>query len=190
MTRRPVITVIGKSARNVSDPVPPEALRAGEEVGRLLAERGAVVVTGGLSGVMEAVSRGAKTAGGFVIGILPGIDKRDANAYVDVAITTGMGWMRNTLVVRAADAVIMISGGIGTLNELTVAYEDKPTVILEGTGGWADRIRGVAYKGKHLDEAGINELHFAKTPAEAVDLALSLAPGAETGKAVEREFRS
>lgn len=190
MTRKPVITVIGKSARNPGDPVPARALRAGEEVGRLLAERGAVVVTGGLSGVMEAVSRGAKNAGGLVIGILPGLDKRDANAYVDVAITTGMGWMRNTLVVRAADAVIMISGGIGTLNELTVAYEDKPTVVLEGTGGWSDRIRDIAYQGKHLDEAGINEIRFAKTPAEAVDIALSLAPSAETGKAVEREFRS
>jgi len=190
MTRAPVITVIGKSARNPADPVPAQALRAAEEVGELLARRGAVVVTGGLSGVMEAVSRGAKNAGGLVIGILPGFDKRDANDYVDVAITTGMGWMRNTLVVRAADAVIMISGGIGTLNELTVAYEDKPTVILEGTGGWSDRIRGIAYKGKHLDEGGTNELHFAKTPAEAVDLALSLAPGGETGKTIEREFKS
>lgn len=150
MTRRPVITVIGKSARNPGDPVPARALRAGEEVGKLLAERGAVVVTGGL-----------------VIGILPGLDKREANAYVDVAITTGMGWMRNTLVVRAADAV-----------------------ILEETGGWSDRIREITYQGKHLDEAGTSELHFAKTPAEAVDLALSLAPGAETGKTVEREFRS
>ena len=76
--------------------------------------------------------------------MLPGFDKRDANDYVDIAITTGMGWMRNTLTVRAADAVIMISGGIGTLNELTVAYELKPTVILEGTGGWShlsDRTR-------------------------------------------------
>jgi len=63
-------------------------------------------------------------------------------------------------------------------------------VVLEGTGGWSDRIRDIAYKGKHLDEAGINELRFAKTPTEAVDLALSLAPGAETGKTVEREFRS
>jgi len=188
MTRKPVITVIGKSARNPDDPVPARALRAGEEVGKLLAERGAVVVTGGLSGVMEAVSRGAKNAGGLVIGILPGVDKRDANPYV--AITTGMGWMRNTLVVRAADAVIMISGGIGTLNELTVAYEDKPTVVLEGTGGWSDRIRDIAYKGKHLDEGGTAELHYAKTPAEAVDLALSLAPGSETGKMIEREFRS
>src|SRR6267378_3550788 len=165
MTRAPVITVIGKSARNPADPVPERALRAGEEVGKLLAQRGAVVVTGGLSGVMEAVSRGAKNAGGLVIGILPGFDKRDANDYVDVAITTGMGWMRNTLVVRAAD-----------------------TVIMEGTGGWSDRIRGIAYQGKHLDEGGTNELHFAKTPAEAVDLALSLAPRGETGKTIEREF--
>jgi len=175
MTRKPVITVIGKSERNPSDPVPARALRAGEEVGKLLAQRGAVVVTGGLSGVMEAVSRGAKNAGGLVIGILPGVDKRDANEFVDVALTTGMGFMRNTLVVRAADAVIMISGGIGTLNELTVAYEDKPTVILEGTGGWSDRIREIAYDGKHLEEAHRSELHFAKTPAEAVDLALKLA---------------
>src|SRR6266542_2804668 len=189
MTRRPVVTVICKSACNPSDPVPARALRAGEEVGKLLAERGAVVVTGGLTGGMEAVSRGAKNAGGLVIGILPGLDKRDANRYVDVAITTGMGWMRNTLVVRAADAVIMISGGIGTLNELTIAYQDKPTVILEHTGGWSDRIREIAYQGKHLDEAGIAELHFAQTPADAVEMALDLARSS-TAPDPRREFRS
>src|SRR5260370_2982729 len=164
MTRKPVITVIGKSARNPGDPVPARALRAGEEVGKLLAERGAVVVPGGLSGVMEAVSRGAKQAGGLVIGILPGFDKRDANDFVDIAITTGMGWMRNTLTVRAADAVIMISGGIGTLNELTVAYELKPTVILEGSGGWSSRIREIAYGRKPLEEAEIQGLHLPRTP--------------------------
>lgn len=175
MARPFLITVIGKSARHPDDPVPPRALAAAEEVGRLIAERGAVVVSGGLSGVMEAVSRGAKQAGGLVVGILPGSDKGDANPYIDIAITTGMGWMRNTLTVRAADAVIMISGGIGTLNELTVAYEDKPTVILEGTGGWADRMRAVAYDGVHLDEGRTATLHYAKTPQEAVEMALSLA---------------
>lgn len=189
MARPLLVTIIGKSTRDASDPVPPRALAAAEEVGRLLAERGAVVVSGGLSGVMEAVSRGAKSAGGLVIGVLPGFDKRDANVYVDIALTTGMGWMRNTLTVRAADAVIMISGGIGTLNELTVAYEDKPTVILEGTGGWSDRIREIAYDGKHLDEAHRATLHFARTPGEAVDLALSLARGA-TGDDGRGEFRS
>lgn len=179
MSRPPLIAIIGKSAKDPRDPVPPAALRAAEEVGRLLARRGAVVVSGGLSGVMEAVSRGAKEGGGLVIGILPGFDKRDANPYVDVALTTGMGWMRNALVVRAADAVIMISGGIGTLNELTMAYQDKPTVILEGTGGWADRVREVAYRGKHLDESGSATLRYAATPGEAVALALSLAAGHE-----------
>ena len=189
MTRPVLITVIGKAARDPKDPVPPEAIAAAEEVGRLLAEWGAVVVSGGLSGVMEAVSRGAKSANGLVVGILPGFDKRDANPYVDIALTTGMGWMRNTLTVRAADAVIMISGGIGTLNELTVAYEDKPTVILEGTGGWSDRIREIAYEGKHLDEAHRATLNFAKTPAEAVDLALQLARDGNTGDP-SKEFRS
>ncbi|HEX4744646.1 MAG TPA: TIGR00725 family protein [Candidatus Limnocylindria bacterium] len=177
MTRPLLITVIGKSARDPRDPVPSHALAAAEEVGRLIAEAGAVAVSGGLSGVMEAVSRGAKSAGGLVVGILPGFDKRDANPYVDIAITTGMGWMRNTLNVRAGDAVIMISGGIGTLNELTVAYEDKPTVVLEGTGGWSDRIRQFAFDGRHLDEGHRATLHFATTPAQAVDLALRLARG-------------
>lgn len=177
MPRPLLITVIGKSARDPRDPVPPHVVAAAEDVRRLIAAAGAVVVSGGLSGVMEAVSRGAKNAGGLVVGILPGFDKRDANDYVDIAITTGMGWMRNTLNVRAGDAVIMISGGVGTLNELTAAYEDKPTVVLEGTGGWSDRIRDIAYDGVHLDEAGHATLHFARSPEEAVGLALSLARG-------------
>ena len=160
-----------------------------EEAGRLIADRGGIVVTGGLSGVMEATSRGAKSAGGLVIGILPGFDKGDANKFVDIAITTGMGWMRNTLTVRAADAVIMISGGIGTLNELTVAYELKPTVILEGSGGWSSRIREVAYDGKHLEEAKIAELHFAQTPEQAVDMAFALAAAGATGRDSAREYR-
>ena len=189
MSRPWLITIIGKSAKDPRDPVPPQALRAAEDVGRLIAERKGIVVTGGLSGVMEAASRGARSAGGLVIGILPGFDKRDANAFVDIAITTGMGWMRNTLTVRAADAVIMISGGIGTLNELTVAYEIKPTVILEGTGGWSSRIREVAYDGKHLEEAKIAELHYAQTPHEAVEMAFALAAAGETGRDSAREYR-
>ena len=191
MTRPTLITIIGKSAKDPRDPVPEKALRMAEEVGRLVAERNGIVVTGGLSGVMEAVSRGAKSAGGLVIGILPGFDKNDANAFVDIAITTGMGWMRNTLTVRAADAVIMISGGIGTLNELTVAYELKPTVILESSGGWSSRVREIAYDGKHLEEAKIAELHFAQTPEEAVDLAFELAAlGGDSARIVQREFKS
>jgi uncharacterized protein (TIGR00725 family) len=181
-TARPLIAVIGKSAREADDPVAPEALRAAEEVGRLIAHAGAVLVCGGLSGVMEAVSRGARQGGGLVVGILPGFDRSDANPYVDIPLATGMGSMRNSLVVRAADAVIMISGGLGTLNELTMAYESKPTIVLEGTGGWADRIREIAYAGRHLEEAGINTLHFAPTAGQAVELALELAAEQARGK--------
>ena len=191
MSRPPLIAVIGKSAKDPNDPPSHEALAAAEKVGAMIAGAGAILITGGLSGVMEAASRGAKRGNGLVVGILPGFDKADANQYVDVAITTGMGWMRNTLTVRAADAVIMVSGGIGTLNELTVAYQDKPTVVLEGTGGWADRVREIAYKGEHLDESGSATLHFAKTASEAVELALKLAAAHGSGATqVEREFRS
>jgi len=191
MARPYLIAVIGKSNKDPGDPPSPEALKAAELVGANIAGAGAILITGGLSGVMEAASRGAKRANGLVIGILPGFRKEDANKYVDVAITTGMGWMRNTLTVRAADAVIMISGGIGTLNELTVAYQDKPTVVLEHTGGWSDRIREIAYGGTHLDESGSATLHFAATPEEAVDLALKLAadPSAMPNSA-EKEFQS
>jgi hypothetical protein len=191
MARPYLIAVIGKSAKEPEDPPSPEALRAAELVGANIAGAGAILITGGLSGVMEAASRGAKRANGLVIGMLPGFKKDDANRYVDVALTTGMGWMRNTLVVRAADAVIMISGGIGTLNELTIAYQDKPTIVLEGTGGWSDRIRDIAYRGKHLDESGSATLHFASTPEEAVDRAIALAADpAAYPKGAEKEFRS
>ena len=191
MARPPIIAVIGKSLKDPGDPPSPEALRAAEMVGANIAGAGAILISGGLTGVMEAASRGAKRANGLVIGMLPGFKKDDANRYVDIALTTGMGWMRNTLVVRAADAVIMISGGIGTLNELTVAYQDKPTVVLEGTGGWSDRIREIAYDGKHLDEGHSATLHFASTPEEAVDMALALAadPSAYP-KGAEKEFTS
>jgi uncharacterized protein (TIGR00725 family) len=191
MARPLLIAVIGKSTKDPADPPSPEALRAAERVGANIAGAGAILITGGLSGVMEAASRGAKRANGLVIGMLPGFKKDEANVYVDVALTTGMGWMRNTLVVRAADAVIMISGGIGTLNELTIAYQDKPTIVLEHTGGWSDRIREIAYGGKHLDEAHSATLHFAATPEEAVEVALALAadPAAQP-KSVEKEFES
>jgi uncharacterized protein (TIGR00725 family) len=191
MARPYLIAVIGKSTKDPGDPPSPEALQAAELVGANIAGAGAILITGGLSGVMEAASRGAKRANGLVIGMLPGFNKDDANRYVDVALTTGMGWMRNTLVVRAADAVIMISGGIGTLNELTIAYQDKPTVVLEHTGGWSDRIREIAYDGKHLDEARSATLHFAATPEEAVDLALALAADPTAyPKDAEKEFTS
>lgn len=172
MTMRPYIAVIGKSDRGPHDPVPRHALKAAREVGSEIARRGCILVCGGLGGVMEAAAKGAKQQGGLTVGLLPGEHRRCANPYIDVAIPTGLGSMRNHLIIRASDAVIMISGGIGTLNELTLAYQHRPTVVLEGTGGWADRIREFAYEDSHLDTAARAPIRFARKPADAVAMAL------------------
>jgi uncharacterized protein (TIGR00725 family) len=101
-------------------------------VGRLLAEAGAIVVTGGLGGVMEAASKGAREAGGPTLGILPGTERRDANPYVQVAVPTGMGEARNALVVRAADALVAVGGEWGTLSEIAFARSaGKPVAGLD-----------------------------------------------------------
>jgi uncharacterized protein (TIGR00725 family) len=106
-----------------------EELEAAEEVGRLLAENGAVLVCGGLGGVMEAACRGARSAGGLTLGILPGRDRRDANPHVEVAVPTGLGEARNALVVRAADAVVAIGGAYGTLSEIALALKTGTPVV-------------------------------------------------------------
>jgi uncharacterized protein (TIGR00725 family) len=104
------------------------------DVGRLLAERGAVVVTGGLGGVMASASRGAASAGGVVVGLLPGLDPSAANEWVTVAIPTGLGELRNGLVVRAADALVAVGGGYGTLSEIALALKAGKLVV--GIGTW------------------------------------------------------
>jgi uncharacterized protein (TIGR00725 family) len=123
-----------------------------EELGRELARAGALLVCGGLGGAMEAACRGAKGEGGKTLGILPGADRSAANRYVDVAIPTGLGEARNALIVRAADALIAIAGGYGTLSEIALALRAGKPVI--GLGTWD--IEGVVQ---------------ASSPAEAVSLA-------------------
>jgi uncharacterized protein (TIGR00725 family) len=130
-----------------------------EEVGRLLAERGCVLVCGGLGGVMAAAARGAKDAGGTTIGILPGQSRRDANPWIDHVIVTGIGHARNLAVVASGDAVIAVAGEWGTLAEIGLARKlGRPVVVLEP--GWAVAGEGV---------------ERAATPSEAVETALRLA---------------
>jgi uncharacterized protein (TIGR00725 family) len=93
-----------------------------------------VLVCGGLGGVMEAACKGAKESGGTTVGILPGLDRADANPYVEVAVATGLGEARNALVVRAADALIAIGGGYGTLSEVALALRAGKRVV--GLGTW------------------------------------------------------
>lgn len=119
----PYVAVLGPSEATAE-----EVARA-ETVGKLLAERGAVVVCGGLGGVMEGVARGASLAGGTVLGILPGRHREEANEHVTIALTTGMGEMRNLLVVRAVDAVIAVGGAYGTLSEIAFALRTGVPVV-------------------------------------------------------------
>ncbi len=131
----------------------PELMFLAEEVGRLLAKEGIIVITGGLGGVMEAACRGAVCEGGITVGILPTLRKEDANPYVKIAIPTGMGEMRNALIVRASDALIAIGGEYGTLSEIALALKvGKPVIGL-----------------KTWDIPGVIN---ASSPADAIELVL------------------
>jgi uncharacterized protein (TIGR00725 family) len=113
---------------------PAEELDLAERVGRALGERGAVVICGGRGGVMEAACRGAKAGGGLTLGILPGRDRAEANEYVDVALPTAMGEMRNALVAGTCDALIAVGGAWGTLSEIALALAAGKRVV--GLGSW------------------------------------------------------
>lgn len=117
------VAVVGASAAS------PDDCRTADEVGQELARAQAILVCGGLGGVMEAACRGAKAEGGRTLGILPGEDRRDANAWVDIAVPTGLGEARNALVVRAADALIAIGGEYGTLSEIALSLRAGKPVI-------------------------------------------------------------
>ncbi len=155
----------------------PEMNKLAEEVGKEIALRGAVLLTGGTSGVMEAVSKGAKQAGGLVIGILPGDSPDLANSFIDIAIHTGMGFdYRGLVLVHSSDAMIMIGGGVGTLGELSAAYFNrKPVVVLETSGGWAAKVKEMAYDGVYLDARKTIKLDFADNAKKAVEMAVERA---------------
>jgi uncharacterized protein (TIGR00725 family) len=107
----------------------PALLAAAETVGAEVAAAGAVLVCGGLGGVMEAACRGARSRRGLTVGLLPGLDRTEANGWVEVAIPTGLGEARNALVVRAADAVVAVGGAWGTLSEIALALKTGRPVV-------------------------------------------------------------
>jgi uncharacterized protein (TIGR00725 family) len=151
MTRKLQIAVVGDA--NPS----PEVIQMAEEVGQLLANNEAVVVCGGLGGVMAAVARGAASQGGITVGVLPTYDAMSGNSSLSIVIPSGAGHARNVIVVASGDAVIALPGSYGTLSEVALALKLGKTVI--GVNAWAD-IKGV---------------QTAKTPNEAVTLALAAA---------------
>jgi len=111
-----------------------ESRKKAFRVGQLIAEKGAILVCGGLSGVMEAASRGAKEAGGLTLGILPGNSTDDANVYVDIPVATGLGYARNSLVAMNSDVIIAINGRYGTLTEIAYGCIYGKKII--GIGTW------------------------------------------------------
>src|SRR6188768_4593524 len=136
--QRPVIGVMGSAACD------DQVAALAQAVGRGIAERGAVLLTGGRTGVMEAASRGARDAGGLTVGVLPGAGAADSapNAFVDVAVYTGLGEARNWVNVCSSDALIAIGGGFGTLSEIALALKArKPLVLL---GSWLFEMDGVS----------------------------------------------
>jgi uncharacterized protein (TIGR00725 family) len=127
--RKKLIAVIGGSNSSKQE------IKEAEAVGRELAKRGAILVCGGLGGVMEAACRGAISEGGLTVGILPGESRRDANKYIQIPIITGMGYARNVAVVKSAQAVIAVSGSYGTLSEIGHALQSGIPVI--GLNTWS-----------------------------------------------------
>ena len=123
MKQGPLIAVIG--GRKADKGLRKEA----EAVGRLIAQKGGILICGGLHGVMEAAAKGAKSAGGLTIGILPQDHKRDANPYIDLPIATGLGIGRNVIIARTADALIAVGGEYGTLSEIAFALQMKKPVV-------------------------------------------------------------
>lgn len=148
-----VIAVIGAGACDEG------TFQAARQVGELLAQAGCIVVNGGLYGVMDAASQGAREAGGLVVGILPSADPGDANSFVSVAVATGMGDARNAIIANTADGFVAVAGALGTLTEIAFAIKrGKPVVSL---GSWDV----------------LQEVHQAATPKEAVDWILAKVSG-------------
>ena len=131
-----------------------------EQVGKLLAEAGAIVICGGLGGVMDAAARGATSAGGIAVGLLPDFDRHGASEHLTIALPLGMGEARNALVARTADVLIAIGGEWGTLSEIALGKKMGKTVI--GLNTWEPRRDGIPIEG----------IVSADSPEEAVRLAL------------------
>lgn len=159
MTERhiPIVAVVGASDFSGR----PHQVEMAEAVGHALAEAGAILICGGRGGVMAAACRGAKSAGGLTIGVLPGDSAAEANPYVDIPIVTGMGEARNIIIVRTAHAVIAVGGEFGTLSEIAFALNLGRPVV--GLGTW------------ELSKEGrlVQDILVVSTPEEAVRLALT-----------------
>jgi len=166
MPRRAQILVIGFG----KDHCPEAAYQAAYQVGLEVARRDGLLISGGLGGVMEAASRGAKDGGGFVVGIVPQDDKGAANEFCDAVIATGMGFARDFVTAYSADAIVIVGGGAGTMIEVAAAYQKGiPIIAIKGTGGMADRLVDT-----YIDDRKVEPILGENTPQKAVERAFAL----------------
>jgi len=157
MNRNKIIAVIGPNEKNC----PKEVYDFGLKLGKALVDEGYCIVCGGLGGLMEAVCKGARASShyqfGCTIGILPTLNKEEANEFCDIIIPSGLGIARNQLVVSTGDVIVAVGGGAGTLSEIAFAWQfGKPVICCSGMGGWSEKLAGGALdetKRKKLMEA-------------------------------------
>ena len=173
--RMRAVAVCGTSRSN------PEQDRLAQELGRLIVDQGYALVCGGMGGIMAAACRGgqqARSAGaaGLVVGVLPTGGLDSGNPHCDLVIPTGLGYARNSLVVLAADVVVLVGGSAGTLSEAAYAWQfDKPIISLVPTGGWAAQLAGVT-----IDDRRDDAVLAAATPVEVLELIQGQLGGAQT----------
>jgi len=157
-----LVGVIGASS------VDEESYNVAFKLGKLIVDSGYHLICGGLGGVMEAACRGAQSSNnperGKIIGIIPGSNKYDANPYVEIVISTGIGYARNMIIACSADVVIAVSGGSGTLSEIAMAWQyGKPIIVMENLPGISAQ-----FAGKTLDNRRDDRIIGAKSPEEAI----------------------
>ena len=164
MVRRAQISVVGFDADSCTE----VARKAAYRVGMAIAKEGGTVVCGGLGGVMEAASKGARDAGGHSVGIIPSRTPTRRTRYCEFVVATGLGKSRNFVVAYSGDAMVVVGGGAGTLTEVATAYQvGKPIVAVKGTGGVAD-----AWAGKYVDDRRREMILRGSSPEDAVKKAM------------------
>ena len=164
--KRRQIAVLGGSAIICT----PKAYKLAYEVGKEIAKRGMITLTGGGGGVMEAALKGAKEAGGLTLAIIPWGDTSKVNKYADVVVATGMMWSRDSINLNSCDGAILVGGGAGTANEASYGYIlDKPLVALKSSGGMAEQLAGHYFDKRHTEK-----VISVRSPQEAVEKLLEI----------------
>lgn len=168
--RRPLIAVVGASRPD------PASVKAAEALGHALVDAGYRILCGGRGGVMAAVCKGARSSeawtDGATVALLPGEDATDANAWVDIAIPTGLGLARNALIARAGDAMVAVGGSAGTLSELALAWQmGRPIAALHTGEGWASQLAGTA-----IDDRDRPPIHRCDSPDDVLGWLVHVTP--------------